>query len=113
MISAALCDRIRQAAVEARLSVHVCRCIDRDLIAEDWSALAVTLDAASQSRRGTPLSELAAELRAALRAVAPGEPPSDHLGLLRDPEEPVTIEERATLARIRERLIENRNARAS
>lgn len=40
------------------------------------------------------------------RPSAPAEPPGDHLGLLRDPETPVTPEERASLARIRERLIE-------
>jgi hypothetical protein len=37
---------------------------------------------------------------------APSEPPADHLGLLRDPETVETPEERAALARIRERLIE-------
>lgn len=68
MITTYLRDRIHRAAVECRLSALHQRSIDRDLIAEDWPVLAATLDAASQSHRGAPLAELAAELRAEVRS---------------------------------------------
>lgn len=68
MISTALRDRIHRAAHEARLPSIARRCIDHDLIAEDWPVLAATLDAAAQFRDDDPLALLAAEVRAEVRS---------------------------------------------